>query len=589
MMARRLFRDGSMIVRAAARVQQIVRAGDDALVVVWGGGVVRVKRWSPAAGTIRREGSASLRGATGVVAPVGRRLFVTDGRGPRVDWCDLDGDAAGTFTAPFAGAAACVPSADGRFVAVWPDAVRGGAAEIVVVRCSDAAEVGRVVGARRPSFADDGRSLFVAHWDGLVRWFDTGDGTVRELNPLDGTSSSALDGRAGPRWVAVANEEQVAVCDLEAGRVLEHFECHLRLVGVELGGDGILLDEGDDAGVWSTDGWGEYIVPRDPAVAPTFSGRGDVLTCQGDMLEVINRGGRVAPVSALTWSNDGRLMASLSRFGGVRVWDVAAGASTWTLEGPVGGGHLAFAPDRPLLYLATPYELVAWDLRTGAEAWRRCLVGAIRGIAVSPDGALLAVVGEDNEVTLLALSSEGPPAVALQRVDGAPVALRWADADTAETLRRTVDGTFSLARHGRDGALRSQRALTLPGDADRSSSWPASRAGAAFDGEAQRATILGGAGIVAIDLDAGDTRVLVGADPWTSLLCAGAGLVVFGEAMRGPRERPPRVRVVGLRDGATRCVVREGRTPTCAALSPDGTRLAVAFHETGVEVFALDG
>ena len=106
-------------------------------------------------------------------------------------------------------------------------------------------------------------------------------------------------------------------------------------------------------------------------------------------------------VYGVAFGPDGRLLATTSGDGSVRVWDPPTGGTAATLTGHsdrVAG--VAFGPDGRLLATADGDRTVrVWDPPTGEH--RRTLTGhtsSVRGVAFSPDGRLLATASDDKTV-----------------------------------------------------------------------------------------------------------------------------------------------------------------------------------------------
>jgi WD40 repeat protein len=100
-----------------------------------------------------------------------------------------------------------------------------------------------------------------------------------------------------------------------------------------------------------------------------------------------------------TWSRDGRRFAG-SNGERIFVWDAATGKRL----GPPTVGHtrgvraLAFGPGGRVFTASIDHTVRAWDAKTGEPLMRFDLAGWVGGLAVSPDGTLVAASATGNDL-----------------------------------------------------------------------------------------------------------------------------------------------------------------------------------------------
>jgi WD40 repeat protein/serine/threonine protein kinase len=259
-------------------------------------------------------------------------------------------------------------------------------------------------GATDVAFSPDGKVLAAAvRRHGAMLW-DVATGRRQQV--LKGPASAiervafrpGLPGTAGSQ-LATASGSTVQLWDTATGEGRLTFHGHTSTVyALAFTPDGQVLASGAMEGViklWDAVSGLQEFVLHDPALARTGQPRA-----------------HASSVDCVAFSPDSRLLATGGADKVVRLWDLASGRLERVLRGHTDWIlSLAFSPDGSLLAVGggeglvkgkpTSAELRVWDVRTGAML--RSLRGhsaAVRSVAFSPDGKVLASGARDHTICL---------------------------------------------------------------------------------------------------------------------------------------------------------------------------------------------
>ncbi|KAK4458976.1 hypothetical protein QBC42DRAFT_299809 [Cladorrhinum samala] len=242
-------------------------------------------------------------------------------------------------------------------------------------------------GVNSVTFSPDGRILASASRDQTVRLWDTATG--RTVYTLKGHSDWVRSVAFSPdgRILASASDDQtVRLWDTATGRIVQTLKGHSDWINsVTFSPDGRILASasGDQTmRLWDT---------ATGRIVQTLKGHSDW-------------------INSVTFSPDGRILASASDDQTVRLWDTATGRIVQTLKGHSDWinstlkGHsdwinsVTFSPNGRILASASGDETVRlWDTATGRIV--QTLKGHsdwVRSVAFSPDGRILASASRDK-------------------------------------------------------------------------------------------------------------------------------------------------------------------------------------------------
>jgi WD40 repeat protein/serine/threonine protein kinase len=279
-----------------------------------------------------------------------------------------------------------------RQVVFSPDGKRiASASEDTTVKVWDATtgeELLTLRGHRLPvygvAFRPDGRQLASVGWSSVRLWDATAAHDILTLAPDDPAWSVAF----GPdgRRLAWGDGSKLFLSDPATGRLLRRLD--VPNLCLAFGPDGKQLAAG-----------GGYTKGSESQV-----GLWDAET--GRQVRALGR--HEAPVNAVAFSPDGRLVASASTDGVSKLWEADTGRQRFVFPRPPNRteadrvDRLAFSPDSRWLAAPGPeHRVQVWDVATGDEGLTlRGHTLDVYAVAFSPDGRRLASASEDMTVRL---------------------------------------------------------------------------------------------------------------------------------------------------------------------------------------------
>jgi WD40 repeat protein len=256
----------------------------------------------------------------------------------------------------------------------------------------------------------------------------------------------------GRRLAASGDSGTVTVWDLTTARHPVRVNASAQpgsLAALAFSRDALVAVTAGDAGtvtVWDLPG------PAGPGAARPAA----VLACWAHPRRRLSFPHRRKPVSAISVSAGGRLLATAAANGTVAVWDIATVASPSRTAAVACRGTVAsaaFSARGQLLATGTPGKVIVWDLADPAHPARTASLRPLRknffdmdgpvicALAFSPDGRLLATAAVHDTVFTV---STGPGPTTREEVHDSAIVL-W---DVSDPARPAVLTT--LAERGRD-------------------------------------------------------------------------------------------------------------------------------------------
>jgi WD40 repeat protein len=271
-------------------------------------------------------------------------------------------------------------------------------------------------------FSPDDRQLAVASYNGTLRVFSLETKLHRVLSRSAPQASLVLSS-TGQHLASLSEQGQLRLLDAASGKVL------LETRGIAPSALGFSPD-----GQW--------------LAAGGLDGQLHVYASATGSEQPLQRG-HEARVAALTFSGDGRSLATADERGGLWLWEPASG------QGRRFGAHgarvsqLAFSPDGGRLASAGEDGTVRlWAVATGESQSLHGGGGAVNTVAFSPDGQRLAMGGEDHLVFWELNSGQRHPQ---DTSEGDVLEVRYSPRGDVVASRNQKDGRVMLW-DGRTGA-----------------------------------------------------------------------------------------------------------------------------------------
>lgn len=264
------------------------------------------------------------------------------------------------------------------------------------------------------AFSADGKTLATASWDETVKLWDVESTRCKQTIEGSGTQRSVALSPDG-KTLAVGTSNSLRVLELPTGKALLTIENTNDVLAVDFSPDGKTLLMGYSGTEGCTVGLLDLATKKERvsvkahkarAGCVKFSADGKQFATAGDSptvqvwdaqsgKQVMALEGHERSTFAVAFSSDGAMLASCGAEGTARLWEVPSAKP----EGFAATGRERAAFKAQASVPVSPSSIKLWKLGAGANRATILDVGAMAGVAISPDGNTLATGSWEGTVT----------------------------------------------------------------------------------------------------------------------------------------------------------------------------------------------